>query len=93
MRDGLHQTPIEIGYPLLITSPSSNAKNIEQMGYLQLRKSGAFCVDVDPKFRPAKGSPVRVRASEGSSAQSEFSSHMTGRIRLNGHQPVVIIRN
>ena len=70
MRNALHQKPIEIVDPLLITSPSSSAKKIEQKVYSHLREGGALCGDVYPKFRPAKDWPMRVRALERSSAQS-----------------------
>ncbi|MGB0604934.1 MAG: hypothetical protein ACPGRY_08260 [Candidatus Latescibacterota bacterium] len=93
MRNALYHAPIEIGDPLLITSLSSSTQKIEQVGYLQQRKGRALCVDVDPKFRPAKGTPIRVSRLDGSSAQPAFSSEIIGRSRLYGHMPVLLIRD
>ncbi|MGB1719748.1 MAG: hypothetical protein ACPHO6_16385, partial [Candidatus Latescibacterota bacterium] len=93
MRNALYHAPIEIGDPLLITSSSSSTQKIEQVGYLQQRKGRALCVDVDPKFRPTKGTPIRVSRLDGSSAQPAFSSEIIGRSRLYGHMPVLLIRD
>ena len=87
MRNALYHAPIEIGDPLLITSLSSSTQKIEQVGYLQQRKGRALCVDVDPEFRPAKGTPIRVSRPDGSSAQPAFPSEIIGRSRLYGHMP------
>lgn len=93
MRKTHNHTPIQIGDPLLLTCRSSSAKQIEQVGYLQHRRGGTLCIDVDPEFRPAKGTQIRVSKLEGPKAKTAFSSEIVGRSRLHGHLPVLLIRD
>ncbi len=83
---------MEIGDPLLLTCNGSNKRPVEQIGYLQYRKKGALCIDVDPAFRPAKGTPIQVSKLHAPAGTNPFSSEILGHSCLHGHLPVLLIK-
>ena len=90
-----HKLPgeLKIGERFLLSFHMADNDSNPQLGRLQdLSSDGALCIDVDPKCRPARGTPVTVSSTPQSRVDFCFSSEILGRRQAGDRLPLLLLK-